>query len=506
MGLFSQIASGISSLFKKKEQPQVPQIDASLFSSIATNKPATSNVPKFDLGTTPTAASSAQVRTQSTVPSTPTTNRQNTPSAPTTQLKQPTQTQTNPYVQSMNDLFKLQQTTNEQSEARRKAAAEQQNQAYVDQIRGSYNRQNESLVNQIPFLQSQSDASKAELLAAAEDIRKSGVIQKDEAEENYGEALLQGAKTGREGEQKLKNLFASLGTLDSSQFRDAMINSTEAVTTGQQKTLREKARELSRIENTVQEAQRKAQGLVQQEVAKFNETIRKINETVGMNDQAKEEEIRTAWATLQTTLAEVDDVLAQNEVTLAQARTTFQKEQLDLEKGKAGYGLSDTFLNTGEPTTPEEEYILRQGETAAQSIINGYLTLGDIEDPTIRAIAQDIVAQSGVSAPGSNASKASAKDLNIAVTGLDDIAQLRSIFQSNPNQAKTTKIPFAGQSYDALIENVTDKIGRLRSGGAINADEEARFKRLLPTFWDTSDTVEFKLAQLEREFQGLAGM
>lgn len=555
MGFFSNLFNR-----KKKEEQQPtqnmsyarqsnPYMSSNLFSSAsrpsATPKPTPQPSRGFDLSAPKTAASSAQVRKPSSSSGsgyqrviagsgygsnyainsgmspqeiarrnkqvTDATARNRAARAPKTTIDAPPGSNTQPGGSggmTMSQLFSNQAATNRAARDRNVSAAEARNKAYVDQITGSYNRANESLINQIPFLQQQSDASKEELLAAAEDIRKSGLVQKDATEEYYGDALRQGAQTGREQEKKLKNMFAALGTLDSSQFRDAMINTTEETTRGQQQTVRAKARELASIEATVQEAERKAQLTVQQEVAKFNETIRKINETVYNNEAAKEEDIRAAYADLQGVVAEIENTLDANNMALQNARFEFQQEQLKLDQAKPGYGMSEQFMNTGVPSTPEEEYILRQGETAAQNIINGFMDIDSITDPNIRAIAQDIVAQSGATAGGgkSGGGTVAAKDLNIAVTGIEDVAKLRQMFADNPSQAKTTKIPFAGQSYDTLIENVTDKIGRLRSGGAINSDEEARFKRLLPTFWDTPNTVQFKLNQLEQEFQGLAGM
>lgn len=551
MGLFSSITS----LFKKKKDEQNytpatstqnmsyanqsnPYVSSNLFSSASTSSTPKLDLSKYNFFSTPTSASSATVNKTTTSPNSgyqklihgsgygsgyaindtmspaevakrnqqvlTSTQQNNAARAPQTTVPNLNNTKTT--GTTMADLFKMQGDANLGIANRSKQTATDQNQAYIDQITGSYNRANQTLLNQIPYLQEQSDLSKQELLDAAETIRKSGEIQKDSTEEYYGDALRQGAQTGREQEQKLKNLFAGLGTLDSSQFKNEMINTTEETTRGQQQTLRAKARELSSIEATVQEAERKAQLAVQQEVSKFNETIRQINETVYNNDQAKEEDIRAAYTNLQSVLDGIDETLTNNQLLLEQKKYEYQQEELKLAQSKPGYGLSEEFMNTGVPQTAEEEYILKQGETAAQNIIAGFMTLDNIEDPNIKAIAQDIISQSGATAGSGSSGKVAAKDLNIAQTGIDDVSQLRQMFVSNPYQAKTTKIPLAGQTYDNLINNLTDKIGRLRSGGAINKEEEARFKELLPTFWDTANTIEFKLNQLEREFQGLAGM
>lgn len=444
MGLFSNLFNR-----KKKEEQNYtpaqnmsyarqsnPYVSSALFSSASSSQPKL-DLSKYNFGTPKTAGSSAQLRTTSTTPSKPTyqktvagsgygsnyainatmspeerarrtaqvnaaTARNRT--APTTRTPQ-TQVAQTPGAgtnTTMAQLFAMQEKFNQANRDRSANTATAQNDAYVDQIRGSYDRANKTLTSQIPYLQQQSDLTKQELLDAAETIRKSGEVQKDSTEEYYGDALRQGAQTGREQEQKLKNLFASLGTLDSSQFKNEMINTTEETTRGQQQTLRAKARELSKIEATVEEAERKAQLTVQQEVAAFNETIRKINETVYNNEAAKEEDIRAAYANLQGVLDEIEGTLEANQMALQTAKFDFQQEQLKLDQAKPGYGLSEGFMNTGVPETPEEEYILRQGENAAQNILSGQLKLTDISDPTVKAIAQDILAQSGATQGNDN--------------------------------------------------------------------------------------------------------
>lgn len=68
-------------------------------------------------------------------------------------------------------------------------------------------------------------------------------------------------------------------------------------------------------------------------------------------------------------------------------------------------------------------------------------------------------------------------------------------------------VPLVGQfikdtQYEALARKLTDDIGRARSGGAINKDEEARFISMLPRTADMKDPalVKSKLATLRSEF------
>ena len=50
----------------------------------------------------------------------------------------------------------------------------------------------------------------------------------------------------------------------------------------------------------------------------------------------------------------------------------------------------------------------------------------------------------------------------------------------------------------ALFE---EALGRMQSGGAISKDEENRFKKMAPSFWDTPEMRQKKLAQIQTEME-----
>jgi hypothetical protein len=92
---------------------------------------------------------------------------------------------------------------------------------------------------------------------------------------------------------------------------------------------------------------------------------------------------------------------------------------------------------------------------------------------------------------------------NNAQSGVDSLNTIYSTLQSNPNASKLASLPGGSLTssltgtgeYKAAMANATDVIGRLRSGGAINADEEKRFRSLLPGAFDDNRTVQYKLGQ-----------
>jgi len=59
------------------------------------------------------------------------------------------------------------------------------------------------------------------------------------------------------------------------------------------------------------------------------------------------------------------------------------------------------------------------------------------------------------------------------------------------------------QKFATQKENLSDLVGRMRSGGAINKEEEARFLKLIPRFGDGEPTIRYKLNQLNKEFSSV---
>jgi len=85
----------------------------------------------------------------------------------------------------------------------------------------------------------------------------------------------------------------------------------------------------------------------------------------------------------------------------------------------------------------------------------------------------------------------------IVTSGLDSIKTLEGLLTTN--QGIFGRPLISSGTYKAAEENLVDVIGRLRSGGAVTIDEEAKFLRLLPGRFETQKTVEFKLKQM-RDF------
>jgi hypothetical protein len=101
---------------------------------------------------------------------------------------------------------------------------------------------------------------------------------------------------------------------------------------------------------------------------------------------------------------------------------------------------------------------------------------------------------------------------NTAQSGMDSLGMIAQTLQNNPNAAKMAALPGGSfvqnktgtGEYVAARANAIDAIGRLRSGGAISADEQHNFMQFLPAAFDDPQTVQYKLQALNSIFQRFA--
>ena len=97
-----------------------------------------------------------------------------------------------------------------------------------------------------------------------------------------------------------------------------------------------------------------------------------------------------------------------------------------------------------------------------------------------------------------------------ATTGYNDVAELIDIVNKiglrKTIMLGSTRFGTEGQNIDNLKQMIADKIGRLRSGGAINKEEEARFLNYLSLgwgdwVWGTAEGTVGNLQRLQNEFK-----
>lgn len=145
-------------------------------------------------------------------------------------------------------------------------------------------------------------------------------------------------------------------------------------------------------------------------------------------------------------------------------------------------------------------------EAAIQQIVANGGGIDDVTKFVSLASAIQKMQESGTGKAKLNATQL--QQANNAQSGIDSIGTIRQTLADRPNAAKLASLPGGSftqsltgtGSYSAAVNNAVDVIGRLRSGGAINVDEEKRFRSLLPSTFDDPATVEYKLNALEELF------
>lgn len=101
---------------------------------------------------------------------------------------------------------------------------------------------------------------------------------------------------------------------------------------------------------------------------------------------------------------------------------------------------------------------------------------------------------------------------NNAMSGLEDLSALASMVEADPNVTLKASLPGGSftrratgtAQYEAAKQNVADVIGRLRSGGAINQDEEKRFLAQLPQAGDSQQDALMKIQRVSNLLQRFA--
>lgn len=91
-------------------------------------------------------------------------------------------------------------------------------------------------------------------------------------------------------------------------------------------------------------------------------------------------------------------------------------------------------------------------------------------------------------------------------TSLDTLDQLDQLYKKGSKvQAVDSSTPLIGglisdTPVSMAVRKISDDIGRQRSGGAISADEEARFKAMLPRAQDSQAIARQKIQDIKNEF------
>lgn len=236
--------------------------------------------------------------------------------------------------------------------ATEKLAAQQADLASKRQVqreastKSKYQTLKEMISGQLPVAEGNFNAYKADSDADIADLKATGERQKGQAEDYYGDAQRDAARTYRDTQGQNQRTFANLGTIDSrgeGSFQQATENTTSDFNRFTQQTLKAKADKFAEIDSTVATAERQAMAAIRQEAGKLEDLKKQIQFALINNDQALADELSGIAQESEQTILSIQEAV------------TGLKYQADLEKYKveleSNDDLSTTFLTTGVPQT-----------------------------------------------------------------------------------------------------------------------------------------------------------
>lgn len=165
-------------------------------------------------------------------------------------------------------------------------------------------------------------------------------------------------------------------------------------------------------------------------------------------------------------------------------------------------GATDSLTTalSGTPPQSSSPFDPANLQASIAQIVAGGGTLDDVTK--FLSIASTLSQLQGTTQPKLSATQQ--QQAQNAISGLQDIQGIQQQIQSDPSIILRDSLPGGSLArratgtgdYDAAIQNVKDVIARLRSGAALNAQEEQQYLAMLPTGFDSQEVALSKLNRL----------
>lgn len=198
-----------------------------------------------------------------------------------------------------------------------------------------------------------------------------------------------------------------------------------------------------------------------------------ITDTFKEKDRELARELQDGRITYQQYAAEVAQRAKAGETAATQK---FQKELQGMRDASA---MDRTNVEASSRLTAAAQKV-KGGGGGDQGLIDAVSanpTLFDSLTPTVKTRILPALATAGVQIPGKRLSGEASKVVGIAQTILPEIEQIKAIFKNGSFRSRAVDaLTGRDANLARLIDRVSDKLGRIRSGGAINKDEAASFK------------------------------
>ena len=186
----------------------------------------------------------------------------------------------------------------------------------------------------------------------------------------------------------------------------------------------------------------------------------------------------------------------------AAERLGLLKEQREIQKAQIGYKRDDQGNLVIDPESIAYRKALKEEEEAKQKglLVGEQIKKTRAETAKLQKESQGLL---GTASKLSGEAKAKIGQMTSSLQSLDELQSL--IEQGKKPAYITSETPYVGQfisdkPVDVVTRKLSDDIGRLRSGGAINQDEEKRFRNMLPRPGDSKEIALNKIQGIRDEF------
>lgn len=328
----------------------------------------------------------------------------------------------------------------ENIQARNQARQEwerQQAADYARRLQEFQGQQRAALEGQIPGLEQGYEQFRGRVQEGLGDLESAVERGKESTQLAFEQARTGAEEAARKGVQQAQNVFAGLGTLDSSAFQQAMARGAKSQSQAMRQIEAQRANRVADLDAEMAAARRDAQQLIEDESVKLQNVIANIRNTIAEGSLEFNNAIANAYGEAQRRILDIQDTLDNFGYQVDQAKYQIQQEM-------------------NQPMALPQLDQLPAGEVAE---------LSDI-DSSVRAVSglEDMINQY--------------EQLMGPVGG--------RVRAANPWDTRA-------QVFNSQMRAIAQQVGRAMEGGVLRKEDEAKYRAILPQLSDTPDVARGKI-------------